>query len=102
MPQQLKKPKGLPKSDPWMPPHWEIEDAGALQALMRGEAEPHQQQRAMRYIVESLAATYDMSFRPKSERDTCFAEGKRFVGNRIVFLTKVNLAKLQGKPSEQG
>ncbi len=95
-------PEGLPRREAYAAPHWEIEDAGALQALNRGEAEPHQQQRAMKYIIEVLAGAYDMSFRPESDRSTCFAEGRRFVGNRIVFLTKVNLAKLQGKPNEQG
>lgn len=97
-----KKPAELPKAEPWKPAHWENADAGAIQALMRGEAEPHQQQRALTYIIEKLCGTYDMSYRPSGDRDTCFAEGKRFVGNRIVFLTKVNLSALKDEPSEQG
>ncbi len=97
-----RKPPELPKSEPWKPPHWEIEDAGAIQALLRGEAQAHQQQRALAYIIETLCGTYDMSFRPTSERDTCFAEGKRFVGNQLVKLTKINLSKVTGKQSEQG
>ena len=97
-----KKPPELPKAEPWKPPHYEIEDAGAIQALMRGQAEPHQQQRALKYIIETLCSTYDMSYRPDGDRDTCFAEGKRFVGNQLVKLTKLNLSKMTGKPSEQG
>lgn len=97
-----RKPPELPKADPWKPPHYEIEDAGAIQALLRGEAQSHQQQRALAYIIESLCGTYDMSFRPGSERDTCFAEGKRFVGNQLVKLSKINLNALQKKSGEQG
>ena len=97
-----KKPPELPKQEPWKPSHYEIEDAGAIQALLRGEALPHQQQRALAYIIEQLCGTYDMSFRPLSERDTCFAEGKRWVGSQLAKLTKVNLNKMKGTPGEQG
>lgn len=92
----------LPKAEPWKPSNYEIEDAGAIQALLRGEAMPHQQQRALTYIIETLCGTYDMSFRPAGDRDTCFAEGKRFVGNQLVKLSKINLSKFKDAPSEQG
>lgn len=97
-----KKPAELPKAEPWKPPHYADEDAGAIQALLRGEAMPHQQQRALAYIIETLCGTYDMSYRPSGDRDTCFAEGKRFVGNQLVKLSKLNLSKMAGRPSEQG
>lgn len=97
-----RKPSELPKAEPWKPPHYEIEDAGAIQALLRGDAQAHQQQRALAYIIESLCGTYDMSYRPSGDRDTCFAEGKRFVGNQLVKLSKINIAKLGGSQSEQG
>lgn len=93
MPQR--KPAELPKAEPWKPAHYEIADAGAIQALLRGEAEPHQQKRALAYIIETLCGTYDMSFRPTGDRDTCFAEGKRHVGNQLVKLTKLNLSNLK-------
>lgn len=92
----------LPKAEPWKPPHYEIADAGAIQALMRGEAQAHQQQRALAYIIETLCGTYDMSFRPTGDRDTCFAEGKRFVGNQLVKLSKLNLSKMTARENEQG
>lgn len=97
-----RKPPELPKAEPWKPPHWDKADAGAIQALMRGEAAPHQQQRALAYIIEMLCGTYDMSFRPAGDRDTCFAEGKRFVGNQLVKLSKLNLSKMAGVETEQG
>ena len=84
-----------PKSASWMPPAWELADAKSIQQLAAGDATPDQQKRALRFIVESLCGTYDMSYRPESDRDTCFAEGRRFVGNQIVKLTKIDLPALQ-------
>ena len=78
----------------WHPPLWEKADAGALQALARGEAAPHQQQRALKFLIESLAGTYDMTYRPESDRDTAFAEGRRFVGLQVVKLLNLKLEKL--------
>lgn len=78
---------------PWTPPAYDTADAGAIQALLRGEAEPHQQQRALAWIINMAAATYDQSFYPGGEdgrRNTDFAEGRRFVGNQIVKMTRIN------------
>ncbi len=64
----------------------------AIKAMARGEARPEQQKAALDFIIERLAATYDLSFRPDEfggDRDTCFAEGRRFVGmtmQRIITL----------------
>jgi hypothetical protein len=98
-----KKP-ALPPLEPWKPTPWETEDAGAIQALMRGNAQPHQQQHALKYIVEMLAGYYEISFKsgPDGDRLTAFAEGKRFVGQQIVKLSKLNLSKFKDGPSEQG
>lgn len=99
----------FPSSNAWEPVQTDIPNAGALQALMRGDASPEQQRRALPYIVEVICRTYDLSARPggpEGDRATLFAEGKRFVGLQIVKLTKVNIAKLleaaDGKPREQG
>jgi hypothetical protein len=67
-------------------------DVHAVQALARGNASEAQQKRALAYIVNTLAATYDLSFRPggpEAERATCLAEGRRFVGLRLVMMTKL-------------
>lgn len=100
---------GTPPPEAWKPPKWEVPDAGALQALARGEADPHLQKRALDFIVMKLAGTYDMSYRPGSDRDTCFAEGRRFVGLEIVKLLNLNLAAFRKgedgeppPPAEQG
>lgn len=77
------------------PPHYENVDVGAVQALASGTASPDQQRRALDWIITAASATYDQSFNPDSDRLTSFAEGRRFVGNQIVKLTKLNLSKLQ-------
>src|SRR3546814_12923992 len=85
---------------PWLPPSYEPPDVGAIQALARGDASEDQQRRALRNIVETLAGTYDLSYRPDSTHDTAFAEGRRFVGLTLVKLTKLRLKP--AKDSEHG
>lgn len=64
---------------------------------MRGDATKDQQQRALKFVIESLAGTYEVSYRPGAEgaRDTDFAEGRRFVGLQIVKMLKLNLSALR-------
>ena len=98
-----KKPAGVPEWEPWKPAAWEIPDAGAIQALQRGDATPDQQKRALTFIVNVLAGTYDGSFRPgpDGERVTAFAEGKRHVGLQIVKLANLSLSAFKKAPGEQ-
>ncbi len=77
----------LPPREPWKPAAYETADAYALKALRDGEATPEQQVRALDWIVMTACETYNMSYRPggpDGDRDTAFAEGKRFVGLQIV------------------
>lgn len=78
-----------------LPPEYMKADAYAIQQLHKGEANADQQRRALRWIVEVASSVYDMSYRPESERDTCFSEGRRFVGNQIIKLSKMNLDKIK-------
>ncbi len=81
-----------------MPVKYVKADAAALQAMRRGEATPDQQLRALEYIVETICDRNGMSFRPggpEGARDTDFAEGRRFVGNQIVKLTKIPLNQIK-------
>ena len=89
--------KEAKKSEAWYPPDWELADASAIQALEKGEATKEQQQRALKWIIEIASSTYDLSYRPESERDTAFAEGRRFVGLNIVKLLKLQLSLLRRK-----
>lgn len=72
------------KNKAWMPVTYTAQQVRLIQALNRGDATPQMQQDALKFIINDLARTYDMSFRPESERDTCFAEGRRFVGLQLV------------------
>ena len=83
---------------PSSPSPWREADVAALQALYRGDATPFQQKHALEYIINTVAATYDLSYRADSPRDTDFAEGKRFVGLQIVKLLKLNLLALKETP----
>lgn len=90
-------------SEVYSPVEYEIADIAAIQALMNGTANADQQRRALKWIVESAAGYYDLSYRPGEggRRDTDFAEGKRFVGAQIVKLSKLSIAKLKGVAGEQ-
>jgi hypothetical protein len=76
---------------------WELADASAIQALHRGDADADQQKRALKFIIEDICKTYDMSYRPDNPNDTTFAEGKRYVGNEIIRMIKMNLSALRRK-----
>lgn len=89
-----------PDASPWRPFDWEPADVAAIQALARGDATPDQQKRALDWIITS-AGTYDLSYRPNSDRDTAFAEGKRHVGLQIVTKLKLNLAAIRQAKSTQ-
>lgn len=90
-----------PEASPWMPPDWKPVDISAFQALARGDATADQQKRALDYIIINIAGTYDLSYRPSSDRDTAFAEGKRFVGLQIVKAVNLNLAAIRQAKSTQ-
>ncbi len=94
-----KKPsrQSLLERAPWLPAPYELADVNAVQAVIAGTANPDQQRRAMRWVIEHAAATYDMAFRPGGEdgrRDTDFALGRAYVGQQIVKLSKLNPALL--------
>lgn len=82
-----------PAIQPWHPAPYEDADVYAIKALAAGKASEGQQQRALGWIINMLCGTYDMSFRPgpDGDRDTVFAEGKRYVGMQLVKLTKLVL-----------
>lgn len=81
---------------PWKPPGFDATDAAAIQALSKGIANADQQKRAIKWIINSACATYDVSYRPGEEgrRDTDFAEGRRFVGLQIVKLVNIKIGML--------
>jgi len=70
--------------------------AAAMQALRRGEATPEQQIKLTDWIINDVCRTYDLSWR-ESERETSFAEGRRFVGLQLVKFIKIDLNLLKRK-----
>ena len=83
------------KLAPWYPPPYELANISAIKGVAAGTASPEQQQRAIKWIIENACATYDLSYRPTSDRDTTFAEGRRFVGLEIVKALHLDISKLK-------
>jgi hypothetical protein len=86
-----KKPEALPH---WSPPAFDPADAYALKALQTGTANESQQKRALDWIIHRAAWTYNDTYSPFSERDSTFAQGRRFVGLQIVKLLNLSAAVL--------
>lgn len=81
----------------WMPPAYGLGDITALQALAAGTADAAQQKRALDWIIREACRTYDLSYRPESDRDTTFSEGRRFVGLQVVKALHLNTSILKQK-----
>ena len=78
---------------PWAEPEYSKADVIAIQRVAAGDAEPIHQKRVIDILVNKIAETYNLSFRPDDdggERATAFAEGKRYVGSQLVKLMKAN------------
>lgn len=89
------KPAAKPAPwQPWHPAKWETPDAAAIQALARGDASPEQQKRALAWITNSAAMTYDETFVAGQGDVSQFLAGRRNVGLQIVKLLKVALNAL--------
>lgn len=82
------KPKPGHVPPPWMPASWSNHDVAALQALARGVANEGQQKRALDYIVNVLGMAYEHTHYP-NDRDTCHANGRRYVALGIVKLVNM-------------
>lgn len=69
-------------------------EAEALQALRKGEAEPHQQRKALFLIVNKIARPHDLTYVPESQDRSAFMAGRSFVGQQILKFLKVPVSKL--------
>jgi hypothetical protein len=79
-------------------------DVIAIKAVAAGEATPDQQQRAMRAVVLQVACADEISFCPDhkgGDRETAFAEGKRFVGFQLRKLIQTPLHVLTGEKTSE-
>ena len=82
---KAKAEERVPHADPLERPDYTEADIQAVRAVFNGVANEDQQRRALDWIVEFAAATHDTSFRPENQNLTAFAEGKRFVGQTIIW-----------------
>ena len=73
----------------WHPPSYEAADVHAVQALARGEAGPAEQKRALDWIINRAAQTYEEPFFPDNARVTDYVLGRRSVGLALVKLVRL-------------
>lgn len=83
------------KHGAFKPPQYEAADVTAIQQLERGEAGPEMQKRALNWIIVHASELYEQSYRPGDPHETSFAEGRRFVGNAIVKMLKLDPSKVR-------
>lgn len=95
-PRQLKA-LAPPKPDQPVPANYAV--ALAMRAFRDGQADPAQQQLLFDWIFYDAAGCRFPSFHP-TERDTCFALGRRFVGEQMHGLLQADLAYLRGDSNE--
>ena len=72
----------------------------AIQILATGQADAGAQKIALDYIINDLCRTHDLSYRPDDmggDRDTVFAEGRRFAGLQLARIINGNFDQLTGK-----
>ena len=69
-------------------------DAHALRALHAGTADAHQQQRALKWILQIGCEVGGMPWH-STDRDTAFALGRLFVGKQIGRLLVCDLSTLR-------
>lgn len=68
--------------------------AAAIKALHAGEANSHQQQMALQWIVREAAGKAHFPYHA-SDRDTAFALGRYFVADQIIGLFNADLSSLR-------
>jgi hypothetical protein len=69
---------------------YEVADISAVQALVRGDATPEQQKRALNWVIYNAAMTYEHPF-CDDDRESNHLIGRQFVGRQIVKLTKLDV-----------
>ena len=66
----------------------------AFKCLQEGEASPDQQKLVLEFLIKIGCRTYDSDWFPE-ERVSCFAAGRRYVGQQIVELTNLKIGKIE-------
>lgn len=94
-----------PRDRAWMPVPYTADVIIALQALGQGNANEGQQKLALNWIIQDASGAYELSYRSDAdggERETAFAEGRRFVGLQTVKLLKMTGKMIEALRSKNG
>lgn len=79
-----------------MPPPYTKQHAVAVQQLFLGTANEGQQKMVVEWLIVHAGGAYDQSYRgPGRPEDTAFAEGRRFVANQLIKLSKLNIGNMK-------
>lgn len=73
----------------WHPPDYDVTIIRAMQGLAEGTASPDMQKRALDWIINSAALTYDEPFQPGQTDVVNYVLGRRSVGLAIVKMLKL-------------
>lgn len=79
----------VPANAPYLSARLSTEIAYAVKGLVGGAAIPAQQTAFVNWLLFEVCRKDDLAYRPDSDRDTSFAEGKRYVA--IQFLRAFNM-----------
>ncbi|KAA3527054.1 hypothetical protein GOZ96_04755 [Agrobacterium vitis] len=80
-------------SDAHAPAAYTEETVNAFMALQAGKASEGQQKACLDWVINQAARLYDMSYRADDTHATAFAEGRRFVGNQVVKMMRIETLK---------
>lgn len=86
----------MAKKMAYSPVDYTPSDVQAFQMLERGECPPHLQKQALEFMISKVCMTYDQSYHPEPH-DTSFCEGRRFCGNTLVKMLKLNAKQMRNK-----
>jgi len=73
----------------WHPPDYDITIIRAIQGLAEGNASEDMQKRALDWIINAAALTYDEPFQPGQPDVVNYVLGRRSVGLAIVKMLKL-------------
>lgn len=99
-PKQEKSLKALKPPEPNEPAGFSEAEAFAIQAMIAGEASPHQQRIGMAWIVNEASRAHGEHFH-ENDRKEAFALGRAFVGQQIIGLAKINLIAITQPPTKE-
>ena len=87
--------KSVEDHAPYLPAAYTPGDVLSIQRLAAGTATEEEQKMAFKWIIEKAAGTHNLTYHPNSERDSDFAQGRRFAGLQIVKLLYINYMAME-------